>query len=180
VSQLETTINHDTAKEDSLYAGFWLRFCAYLIDSIILGIPLSIITMIAFMIFFGTSDVMYMMTYDPALMNQELTDQQVFSLIIAYYVTLLIVSIIGFIAGVAYFAGLHASKWQATIGKKILGLKVTDVSGNRITFWRALGRYAAMAFLSGIFLIGYIIAAFTEKKQSLHDLIASTIVIKGK
>ena len=86
--------------------------------------------------------------------------------------------LINLVSAVAYFAGLHASKWQGTIGKKILGLKVTDLKGNRISFWRAFGRYLAMSFLSGILLIGYIMAAFTEKKQGLHDLIAGTLVVK--
>uniref|UniRef100_UPI0013C2DACA RDD family protein n=1 Tax=Klebsiella pneumoniae TaxID=573 RepID=UPI0013C2DACA len=101
-----------------------------------------------------------------------------FVLLGSYLGAIAVIILVSLIAAVAYFAGMHASKWQATVGKKLLGLKVTDLHGNRITFWRALGRYLAMSFLSGILLIGYIIAAFTEKKQSLHDLIASTIVIK--
>jgi len=175
---METT-NDDHSNEGQMkYAGFWIRFCAYLIDYIILSIPLWIITTIIFLIFLSTSDVFYYMMYDSTYMYRELTNEEAISFMVSYYSALLIMIIINFIGAVAYFGGLHASKWQATIGKKIFGLKVTDMSGNRISFWKAVGRYAAMAFLSGIFLIGYIMAAFTDKKQSLHDIIASTIVIK--
>ncbi|MEM5593714.1 RDD family protein [Niallia circulans] len=74
---------------------------------------------------------------------------------------------------------LHSSKWQATIGKKLLGLKVEDLKGNKLSFWRSLGRYIVSSLLSGILLIGFILAAFTEKKQALHDLIVGSIVVKN-
>jgi uncharacterized RDD family membrane protein YckC len=55
---------------------------------------------------------------------------------------------------------------------------VTDLDGGRISFGRAIGRILAKLFLSGICLIGYIMFFFTEKKQTLHDLLASTLVVK--
>ncbi|CAM3684898.1 RDD family protein [Mesobacillus zeae] len=76
-----------------------------------------------------------------------------------------------------YFSILHCSKWQATIGKKLLELKMTDYEGRKISFWRASGRQFATV-LSYLLLFGYIMAGFTAKKQSLHDLIARTLVIK--
>lgn len=169
--------NHPYAEKKE-YAGFWIRFGAYLIDSIIVGIPLSIISILIFILFFGTSDVFYAMMSDPMYLDRELTDQEALSFMGSYFGALIVTCLISLVASVAYFAGLHASKWQGTLGKKILGLKVTDLQGNRISFWRAFGRYLAMSFLSGIFLIGYIIAAFTEKKQGLHDFIAGTLVVK--
>jgi uncharacterized RDD family membrane protein YckC len=77
----------------------------------------------------------------------------------------------------AYFAMMESSSWQGTIGKKVMGVKVTDIAGNRISLGRATGRLLVKAFLSGWFLIGYIIAFFTAKKQSLHDLLAGTLVL---
>ena len=69
---------------------------------------------------------------------------------------------------------------QATLGKMALGLKVTDVHGRRLTFGNALGRSLAK-ILSGLILaIGYIMAAFDDRKQGLHDKMASTLVMKTR
>jgi uncharacterized RDD family membrane protein YckC len=59
-----------------------------------------------------------------------------------------------------------------------MGLVVTDMNGNRISFLRATGRYFAKILSALILLIGYIIAAFTARKQALHDMLASTLVLK--
>ncbi|MBY0120895.1 RDD family protein [Bacillus sp. S/N-304-OC-R1] len=173
---METILEKQPYEERKEYGGFWIRFAAYLIDSIIIGLPLSIITIIIFMIFFGTSGALELLLADPSA--TDISDEQAFLFLGSYLGALGLSFLINIVGAVAYFAGLHSSKWQATVGKRLLGLKVTDLKGDRISFWRALGRYLAMSFLSGILLIGYIIAAFTEKKQSLHDLIAGTIVIK--
>lgn len=77
-----------------------------------------------------------------------------------------------------YVAFLHASPWQATLGKKLLGLKVTDGNGDRISLGRSTVRFVA-GFLSAlIFCVGYMTAAWTKKKQCLHDMIAGTVVMR--
>jgi uncharacterized RDD family membrane protein YckC len=78
----------------------------------------------------------------------------------------------------AYFALMESSSYQATLGKMALGIKVTDIDGNKLTFGRALGRNAAKFISTIICFIGYILAAFTERKQALHDMIASTLVVR--
>jgi uncharacterized RDD family membrane protein YckC len=78
-----------------------------------------------------------------------------------------------------YEALLTSSSWQATVGKKILGLKVTDEVGNRISFGRASGRYFAKILSSMLLFIGYIMAAFTDRKRALHDMLAGTVVRRG-
>jgi uncharacterized RDD family membrane protein YckC len=159
-------------EEKTKYAGFWIRFAAYLLDAIILGIPFTILVIVIFVISIGSMKG----SFDPSFWEQgDITDKQAITLILSY----IIVMVLGIIISVAYFAGMHASIWQATIGKKLLKLKVTDLHGNRITFWRSFGRLLAMSFLSGIFYFGYIMTAFTEKKQSLHDLIVGTVVRQG-
>lgn len=160
-------------KSEKEYAGFWIRFIAYLIDSIIIGIPIAIITFVIIIVMFGAMGV-FEYSSDPIAMETELSGGEVISIVGGY----LIIILIGIFGSVAYFAGFHSSKLQATPGKRLLGLKVVDLDGNRISFWRALGRYFAM-ILSGIMYIGYIMAAFTEKKQALHDMIAGTYVIKS-
>jgi len=77
-----------------------------------------------------------------------------------------------------YYASLESSAWQATLGKKILGLKVTDLAGNRISFGRASGRFFGK-ILSGMILgIGFLMAGFTERKQALHDILAGCLVLR--
>ena len=75
-----------------------------------------------------------------------------------------------------YEAALESSPYQATLGKMALGMKVTDLAGNRISFARATGRHFAKYVSGMIFFIGYIMAGFTERKQALHDMIAGTLV----
>ncbi len=150
------------------YAGFWIRFAAYLLDSIIISIPTGILVVILMVVGFGTMGAFS----DPAAFENG-DEQAIFAFIGVY----LLIMGLSLIITVAYFAGMHSSKWQATVGKKLLKLKVTDLNGNRISFWRALGRLLAMILSGMIFYIGYIMAGFTGKKQALHDLIAGTVVI---
>jgi uncharacterized RDD family membrane protein YckC len=77
-----------------------------------------------------------------------------------------------------YFAGLESSSGQATLGKRALGIIVTDLAGQRISFLRATGRYFAKFISAVIFLIGYLMQPFTAKKQALHDIIAGTLVLR--
>ena len=146
------------------YAGFWIRVGAYLIDIIILVIAMSLLQAITG-IDMGAN---YSAQLNDALVEGGSSE------------TSAVGQLLGLIIGIAYFAGLESSAWQATVGKKALGLTVIDASGRRISFLRAVGRYFAK-ILSGIILaIGYIMVAFTQKKQGLHDMLASTLVVKGK
>lgn len=77
-----------------------------------------------------------------------------------------------------YFALMESSKYQGTVGKIAIGLVVTDLEGNRISFARATGRYFGKILSGMIFMIGYILAGFTQKKQALHDMLAGTLVWK--
>ena len=77
-----------------------------------------------------------------------------------------------------YWGLMQASARQATFGKALLGMKVTDTSGNRISLLRSLGRELAK-WVSGIPLgLGYVMVAFTGRKQALHDMVAATTVTR--
>jgi uncharacterized RDD family membrane protein YckC len=79
-----------------------------------------------------------------------------------------------------YYALSESSSWQATLGKKMLHLKVTDMTGQPISFGRASGRFFARIVTKLIPLgIGYMLAGFTEKKQAIHDMIASCLVLRN-
>jgi uncharacterized RDD family membrane protein YckC len=78
-----------------------------------------------------------------------------------------------------YHAYLESGEKQATWGKQALGIYVTDLMGNRVTFGRASGRFFAKIVTGMIPLgIGYIMAGFTERKQALHDMMAGSLVLR--
>jgi len=89
---------------------------------------------------------------------------------------------LGFLLGTLiqwlWFTIAESSKWQATIGKKLVGLKVTDENGKRISFGKANGRYWSKIISTLILFIGFFMIAFTKKKQGLHDKIAGTLVVR--
>ncbi len=76
-----------------------------------------------------------------------------------------------------YFALFESSSLQATPGKLALGLRVVDMRGARIGFGRATGRYFGKLVSGMILDIGYLLAAWTERKQALHDLMAACCVV---
>ena len=139
------------------YGGFWIRVVAAIIDAIILRVVVSPIRMI-----FGALGWAGTMSGVPhfglALFGGGIT---LIAMIFASWL---------------YEAFMESSSYQATLGKMIFGMKVTDLNGNRISFERATGRHFAK-WLSGLILgIGYIMVGFTERKQGLHDLLAGTLV----
>jgi len=92
-------------------------------------------------------------------------------------VTQLISGLAGLFIAAAYYGWFHASRGGATLGKMAIGIKVVRGNGDRLTLGRSIGRYFA-TILSGLTLcIGYLMAAFTERKQGLHDLICDTVVV---
>jgi len=78
-----------------------------------------------------------------------------------------------------YKALMESGPRQATVGKMALGIKVTDVHGRRISFGRASGRFFASLLSALLVGIGYLMAAFTRRKQALHDLIAGCLVVRA-
>jgi uncharacterized RDD family membrane protein YckC len=76
-----------------------------------------------------------------------------------------------------YEAIMLSSEQQATLGKMAMGIMVTDLAGRRITFARATGRHFAKWISALILGIGFLMAAFSEKKQALHDMMAETLVV---
>ena len=77
-----------------------------------------------------------------------------------------------------YMPALWASAVQATLGQKLCRLQVVDEEGGRISFGRGVLRVLAMMLAGAIAGIGFMMAAFTERKRGLHDMIAGTCVVK--
>lgn len=130
------------------YAGFWLRFAAWIVDQLILGVAGFMLGLIVgFMV------------------ANELSAS-------------VIITVVGITISWLYFASMESSEKQASLGKMLIGLKVTDLNNHRISFARATGRYFSKILSGLILLIGYFMIGFTEKKQGLHDMIAGTLVVK--
>jgi len=131
------------------YGGFWRRVGAYLVDTVLI--------MVASFIMGAVGGLLL-------LSNGGNSNEVLFQ-------------VLGLVLGWLYFALMESSESQATIGKRAFGMVVCDTNGNRIRFGQATGRYFGKILSSLILCIGFVMVAFTERKQGLHDLMARTVVL---
>ena len=139
------------------FAGFWKRLIAHIFDGIIFSVLFGLLALLL-----GVS-VLTMSPNNPEYLN-----------------TILGYSALSMPAWWLYFALMESSSAQATFGKRIMGIKVTDIHGQPIGFGQATGRHFAGAISYLIFYIGYLMVAFTARKQALHDMIAGTLVVNNR
>ncbi len=144
-----------------MYAGFWKRFAAFIIDSVILNIVNYTIMTVS-----GTNPNTFSQdvyaTMGPAMLAKMLGVMGLTTVI--YFV---------------YFAAFESSSLMATPGKLALGIKVVDMNGQRLSFWRSLGRNLGKIISSLTLNIAYVMAGFTVRKQALHDKMANALVINA-
>jgi uncharacterized RDD family membrane protein YckC len=151
------------------YAGFWLRFLAFLIDYVVMGIAFVLILI---PLIFLTGLGGFIGTIHP---DEDFNDVGIFMLIGLIFLAATVSLVFTWL----YHALMESSEWQATVGKKLLGLVVTDMTGQHVSFWRATARHFAKIITNMVpAFIGYIMAAFTEKKQALHDVLAGCLVLR--
>ena len=136
------------------YAGFWRRLFALLLDAAILVVPNLVF---GGMIGFAVGKGPWAQGGPTAILAGQL-----------------VVTLISWL----YFAGLESRWKQATFGKMALGIKVVDLGGARVSFLRATGRHFGKAVSALILSIGFLLAAFTSRKQALHDMMAGCLVVK--
>ena len=142
--------NTGTVFGQKAYAGFWRRLFAYTLDSILITALF----------------ILMLLLIDYVAPNANTSRLEVIYNILVIFVTWV------------YYANSESGSHQATFGKRALGLKVCDESGNRLTFGRASGRFFGK-FISGLILgIGFLMVAFTKQKQGLHDQMAKALVIR--
>jgi uncharacterized RDD family membrane protein YckC len=146
-----------------VYAGFWIRVAASLIDQVILAPVLLIIYGAIFGLAFSSG----------AGQRGEISAAA--GLVLA----------LGLIALIALPCLYHVlflrGRWQATPGKRLLNLYVITLPGNPVSGWRALGRYLCLAFVSPeLFGLGLMMAGWTKEKRAFHDSICDTRVVYGK
>lgn len=127
------------------YGGFWARFLAYLVDSVIFFTLLFVLAAVG--AFLGPLGI-------------------------------LLIGAACLVGPILYWGVMQASARQATFGKSLLGMKVTDADGQRMSLVRSLARELAKYVSAIPLMLGFILAAFTGRKQALHDMIASTVVMR--
>ena len=162
----------------SAYAGFWLRLVAIIIDNLVLSIPFLIL----FFLFFAGMIPELIRTaqqnpQDPQVMTQ---------MMLSFLPRIFFLIILGAVASWLYWALMESSSYQATLGKKALGLYVTDLEGNRVSFAKASGRFwsgkgiGMVPYIGPLYrLVDCVLAGFTERKQALHDMIAGCLVLRN-
>jgi len=138
--------------EDRLYGGFWVRLIALMIDYAVV-----------FVILIGALASLATMAA-PAGLERPIE-----------FAAWLVATFLPFF----YWPLLESSHWQATVGKRVMGLQVTDAEGQRLSFVHALLRMLAKIVSSIPLGAGYLLAAFTARKQALHDIIARTLVVRS-
>lgn len=151
------------------YGGFWLRFLAYLIDGAVIAIGICLVAIpLVFLTGLGT----FLSQIHP---EEDWNENGAWFIVVVIFFLATASLVITWL----YHALMECSEWQATVGKKVLGLVVTDMQGRRISFGRATGRHFAKIVTNMVpAFIGYIMAGFTEKKQALHDMIAGCLILE--
>lgn len=151
-----------------VYAGFWKRLAAYMIDGLLVTITyyaVNTVLVLGGMVAFGAAS-----GFDSAKWLTSGADSMFILYTVLSYVMMGAISL-------SYYAGFESSSMQATLGKLAVGIKVVDAQGRRLSRGRAIGRWFA-AMLSYLSLyVGYLLIAFTDRKQGLHDMVAKTQVV---
>lgn len=156
--------NYVASRGDVVYAGFWRRWAAWVVDSILVGMANYAVLMIVAVVFglgFGA--------FASPSNSGDFGVAQVATLI-AIYVS-------GPTLSALYYVFQESSEAQATLGKRLFGIKVTDADGHRLSRKHALGRWFSHLLCYVTAYIGYLVVAFTDRKQGLHDMAAGTLVV---
>ncbi|MCE2440984.1 MAG: RDD family protein [Candidatus Latescibacteria bacterium] len=144
------------------YAGFWKRFAAVWIDSLITSV-ISTILGILYVFLYILPKALSADAENVAEMNAEFQ---------GYWI------VINLAIAWIYYSVFESSSKQGTLGKLAVGIKVTDMHGNRIKVGIAFGRNFTKLFSMMIFFIGFIMVAFAKRKQGLHDITAGCLVVR--
>jgi uncharacterized RDD family membrane protein YckC len=157
----------------SLNAGFWRRVVAAIIDLMFIGSPVFLVFDRVMPPQSKEEEEATSRLFQNRLPPEErVRVQSRFTARAVYFAEVV------FFLCLPYYVLCESSQWQGTLGKRLLGLRVTDLSGRRIRWGRALGRYVSRVLSALPFQFGFCMAGFTGRKQALHDLIAGTLVVR--
>jgi len=172
---MEDQILDTTETNDIIAASFGKRFVAYLIDVILLSIPVQIVQ--SFIISEKLGNIQNKLIND--MFSGVLIDLSYISnLYKGVWSEYFLLMGINIVIAALYYTLMEASSKQATFGKMAIKIVVVDSMGNKLTYGRALGRYLARIVTAFTFLIGYLMMLFTKKSQTLHDMMAGCLVIE--
>ncbi len=158
------------------FAGFWVRFFAYVIDTILL----SVIETVAFIFLGMLVGIAIPFINEPETVGHYAKFVSATNYEMYDFFTVGFLGLAGFVSVFVswlYYALMQSSAKQATLGKAAMGLIVVDENLERLSFARASLRYFSKIISSMFLYFGYIMAAFTREKRALHDFIAGTYVI---
>jgi len=154
------------------YAGFWLRVVAYIIDGIVVGL-----VFLAMLVPFALTSGLAALAGRVHAGDEPRDIAEALGPV--FFLGFLTIVSLAFLGAWLYHAKMESSSWQATLGKKVLNLRVTDMAGARVSFGKATGRHFAKIITGLIPLgIGFAMAGLTEKRQALHDMLASCLVLR--
>lgn len=153
----------------NVYASFWRRLVAFMIDSIIVAFPSMILSGVGAALF--APKILSAMNANPS--------PESISALFSAYGFIMVLNVVSALFFWLYYAFMESSAKQATLGKMAMGIKVVDEKGQRISFARATGRTFSKIISYTILYFGFFMAAFTKKRQALHDLIATTYVVNA-
>ena len=168
MDDLETT-SSSSQETPVEYAGFWLRFLVIIIDYIILGV-VQMMMVAPFLTIIGVA-----LPWD----IENIDDHELFTFVASIASAAIAFNLISLLIAWLYYAFMESGPRQGTLGKMALGIKVTDSNGDQIDFGRASIRYFGKIVSNVIFMIGYVLAGITPKKQALHDIMANCLVVRG-
>jgi len=151
------------------YAGFWLRVLAFVIDNVVISFAiLAVLIPLVFLTGLGAF-------LSRIAQDEDLNDAGIFLIIGLFLSAATVILLVTWL----YHALMESSEWQATVGKRALGLVVTDMAGRRVSFGRSTGRHFGKIITNLVpAFLGYIMAAFTEKRQALHDMMAGCLILR--
>lgn len=153
------------------HAGFWLRFVANLIDSILVNIVVWVLFFLVLLVIGGIGTAMG--ADQPGRPGDPGAAQIILGLLVWLFFGLIFI-----VLPWLYYAYMESGDAKGTFGKQIMGIEVTDTNGRQISFLNATGRHFGK-ILSGMMCgAGFIMAGFTEQKQALHDIVANTLVVR--
>jgi len=140
-----------------VYASFTRRAAAYIFDQCLVGLFAGIFIL------------------RPLLARAGIPADNPWVLMTGTSRQILAINLLLTMASYLYWAALESSPWQATVGKRLFGMVVTDLQGRRISLGRATARY-----FGKIMIVCFLWIFFTEKKQGFHDILAGCVVVRKR